>query len=243
MTKLIINADDFGYSKGVNYGIIDAHKHGIVTSTTLMVTMPGVSHAVELMKENPDLAVGLHLNISVGKPLSSGKSLVGGDGNFIKPSKLPKDYRYNLEELKAEVYAQYNKFVELVGKKPSHFDSHLATTDILPQMKEVSSALAVEKNLPLRNIQLSHVKTVKFIQHRTYAANPGLNYILEHIDKITSHEFVEIMCHPAYIDAYIMENSSYNMQRVEELKFLLSENLIEVLKSKDVVMTNYLDAV
>jgi len=241
MTKLIINADDFGYSNGVNYGIIAAHKYGPVTSTTLMVTMPGVAHAVELMKENPGLAVGLHLNISLGTPLTMGKTLIAKDGCFIKPSKLPADHEYDLDELKAEVYAQYDKFIELTGKKPSHLDSHLATHDIVEPMKKASSMLAVEKGIPLRNIPLSHTKNVKFIQHRSFNAKPGLDYILDNLDEIVKYDFVELMCHPAYIDTYLLENSSYNMQRIEELEFLLSKGLQERFKEKGIVMSTYFD--
>ena len=55
MTKLIINADDFGLSEAVNYGIISAHKTGVVTSTSTMANMPGFEHAMELLKENKKL--------------------------------------------------------------------------------------------------------------------------------------------------------------------------------------------
>ena len=67
--KLIINADDFGYSNGVNYGIIDAFKNGILTSTTCLTNMPGFNHAIQLAKENPNLGIGIHLTLTCGKPL------------------------------------------------------------------------------------------------------------------------------------------------------------------------------
>ena len=57
MGKVIFNSDDFGYSHGVNYGIVDAYQRGILTSTTLMANMPGFEHAVKLKKELPDLGV------------------------------------------------------------------------------------------------------------------------------------------------------------------------------------------
>lgn len=50
--KLIINADDFGFTRAINYGIIDAHNLGVLTSTTLMVTMPAFEHAVDLSKKH-----------------------------------------------------------------------------------------------------------------------------------------------------------------------------------------------
>ena len=74
--KLIVNADDYGMTKGVNLGIIEAHKNGIVTSTTLMVTMPEVEHGLALSKDYPNLGIGLHLNCTLGKPLTDCKSLI-----------------------------------------------------------------------------------------------------------------------------------------------------------------------
>lgn len=59
MGKLIINADDFGYGKGVNMGIIEAYQNGVLTSTTLMAGMPGFDQAVKLAKDNPGLGVGV----------------------------------------------------------------------------------------------------------------------------------------------------------------------------------------
>ena len=76
MKKVIINADDFGYSSAVNLGIITSHKKGILTSTTLMANMSGCDEAIMLAKENPNLGVGCHLVLTCGKPLTKGASLI-----------------------------------------------------------------------------------------------------------------------------------------------------------------------
>lgn len=70
MRRAIINADDFGLCRGVNEGIIKAHREGVLTSATLMANMPGFEEAVGLARENPRLGVGIHLNILRGKPVS-----------------------------------------------------------------------------------------------------------------------------------------------------------------------------
>ena len=64
MIDVIVNADDFGATAGMTQAIIDGHKNGIVNSTSLMITMPLVSEAVEAAKSLPDLKVGLHLNLT-----------------------------------------------------------------------------------------------------------------------------------------------------------------------------------
>lgn len=81
--KLIVNADDFGYSKGVNLGIIEAHRAGVVTSTTTMVNMGGFEHAVQLARETPTLGVGIHLVLTCGAPVSHDvPSLTDEHGRF-----------------------------------------------------------------------------------------------------------------------------------------------------------------
>lgn len=82
MGKVIFNSDDFGYSYGVNYGILDAYQRGILTSTTLMANMPGFEHAVKLKKEVPGLGVGVHLTLTCGKPLLENVDSLTEGGRF-----------------------------------------------------------------------------------------------------------------------------------------------------------------
>ncbi|MGA2094374.1 MAG: ChbG/HpnK family deacetylase, partial [Sedimentisphaerales bacterium] len=68
--RLIINADDFGLCRGVNKGIAEAHATGVLTSATLMANMPAAEEAVEIAHKLSNLGVGVHLNLTEGKPLS-----------------------------------------------------------------------------------------------------------------------------------------------------------------------------
>ena len=86
MKKVIINADDFGLVQGVNEGIVKAHQEGILTSATLMANMPGFDQAVEIARANPELGVGVHLNILRGQPISPAQkveSLLSREHRFI----------------------------------------------------------------------------------------------------------------------------------------------------------------
>ena len=69
--RLIINADDFGMTEGISEGIIKAHLEGVVTSTTLMANMPAAAYAIKLAQKTPDLGVGIHLNLTTGRPIST----------------------------------------------------------------------------------------------------------------------------------------------------------------------------
>jgi len=88
MKKLIINTDDFGISKAVNHAIIDAHRRGVMTSTTLLINGPEVLHAVDLLKQNPDLGIGLHLNLTMFKPLTAIPELCNKNGVLDKKQAL-----------------------------------------------------------------------------------------------------------------------------------------------------------
>lgn len=242
MTKMIINADDFGYSRGVNYGILDAYLEGVLTSATLMVNQPGAEHGAELAKKYPGLGVGLHLNISLGKPLTGGKTLTGGDGTFIKPAEvLEKGHEYDGEELFAELEAQYREYLKLVGHPPTHIDSHLFSTDKLETMARAAKDLALKYGIPLRNHDLPGRKHVEFITFRTFDQPAGLDYLKDHFAEICRHEYVEIMSHPAYLDSDVLEKSSYNVQRCKELDILCSSWLKQLIEEYRVERISYRD--
>src|SRR5947209_17612208 len=102
--RLIVNADDFGASSGVNRGIVECHSSGIVTSTSLMGTGAAAEQAVALSREHPELAVGLHWDV------------IGED---------ERDFDVADEAaVRAEFDAQLARFEALMGRGPTHVDSH-----------------------------------------------------------------------------------------------------------------------
>ena len=108
MTKVIINADDFGLSRGVNYGIIDTHLKGIVTSATMMMNAKATKHAISLAKDTPSLKVGVHLVLTWGKPLLDDvPSLVDETGKFKKQIVVYSNpFSISLDDLEREWTAQ-----------------------------------------------------------------------------------------------------------------------------------------
>lgn len=237
--KLIINADDFGYDRGINLGIVDAYELGFLTSTTMMVTMSGTEHAVQLKKSYPGLGVGLHLNFSLGEPITDGKTLVGENGKLIKPDLVPADHIYDYDEVTAEIRAQYKRFLDLTDTRPTHLDSHLFSTDKIYVIKEAAINFAEEVKLPLRNHNISNFRSVKFIQHRTFNSTPDLSYVLDNFEDIKKYEYAEIMCHPGYVDQYLLDNSSYNTQRCGELAFLTSTENKDFFEKNSVEFITY----
>ena len=81
--RLIVNADDFGLTPGVSEGILAAHRHGIVTSTTVLVNSSIPPHHVARARDS-GLGIGLHANLTLGRPLTSGAALVDESGRFVR---------------------------------------------------------------------------------------------------------------------------------------------------------------
>lgn len=241
--KLIVNADDFGLSKGTNYGIIDAHLSGIVTSTTLMVTMPEVEHALELLKIAPMLKLGLHLNITFGKPMTNCPTLLKADGTFYKVKEINSDTTFDVEEIYQEFKAQYNKFVELVKEKPTHLDSHLYAHQKYAKAKEAIIRLANEMDVPVRDVAIHGYKKVTFFDWFKHSEHQSLIEILESkLNSLEKFEIAELMVHPAYLDPFLQEYSSYNTPRVEELKVLTSAQSKQLIKKHNIQLINYSDS-
>src|SRR6185369_14581215 len=104
---LIVNADDFGLSKGQNYGIVESFRHGVVTSTTALVNGDAIDHAVQLSREVPELAVGMHFVLTLGKPLTQMPGLTrdGRLGKWIW--QMAEEDDLPLDEISHELECQY----------------------------------------------------------------------------------------------------------------------------------------
>lgn len=110
---LIVNADDFGMSPGVNAGIIEAHEHGIVTSTSLMVRWPAAAQAAEYAQTHTRLSVGLHVDL--------------GEWTFAEEEWRPAYQVVPVDDAMAvaeEIARQLAAFRKLMRREPTHLDSH-----------------------------------------------------------------------------------------------------------------------
>ncbi len=139
MKFLIVNADDFGLTTGVNRAIIEGHTRGVITSATLMTNMPAFDEAVRLAKENPSLGVGLHFNVTQGKPVANPStvgSLINDRGEFFGGSEvLAKKLligKLRIDQVIVELRAQIEKAFD-AGLRLTHIDSH-KHSHALPQV-------------------------------------------------------------------------------------------------------------
>lgn len=128
-TRLIVNADDLGMSRGITDGICIAHRRGFLTSASLMANMPAAEYAVARLADVPALGVGVHLNVCQGRPIllpCEVPSLVDSDGFFHQPAVMARKlWRWQItgKELEAEMREQI-RWLKHRGINPTHADSH-----------------------------------------------------------------------------------------------------------------------
>ena len=242
--KLIVNADDFGLTDGVTFGILSAIERGIVTSTTMMVNMPGSQTAAEIARKAPALAIGLHINISLGTPLSRCESLTK-NGEFQKPSVIGTDERYKEEDLYPEMRAQYSRFLELTGRRPTHLDSHLYVHQKFPKVRRAIRMLAEEEKLPVRDMETRQFPRVYF--EGNFKVKPGemtadlkQKYVGLLAD-LAARPIAELMVHPAFLDDWLLHNSSYNLQRITDHAVLTDPETRRILPKKSIRLAPYRD--
>ncbi len=132
MRRLIVNADDFGYTSGVNRAIVEAHSRGVVTSSTLMANGPAFVEATQLTKTVPKLSVGCHVVLTDGEPildpkslpsLAAGRTFRNGMAVFAVRAIAG---RMDATEISAEATAQIRK-IQSTGIVVSHIDTHKHT--------------------------------------------------------------------------------------------------------------------
>jgi predicted glycoside hydrolase/deacetylase ChbG (UPF0249 family) len=151
--RLIINADDYGRSPGVSRGILQAHREGIVTSTTVMVNQPDVETQLAEALACPKLGIGLHLVFSAWRPTLPPEeipSLVDSNGFFLSQHDLwAHAEEISIAQLRAEFRTQMKRFGRLTGRLPDHVDCH-HFVHLYPPFFQVYADLAAEFDLPLR---------------------------------------------------------------------------------------------
>ncbi|MGL4450110.1 MAG: chitin disaccharide deacetylase [Sarcina sp.] len=238
--KLIINADDFGLTKGVNKAIIEAYKNGALKSTTMMVTMNEVKDAVKLAKENAGLRVGLHLTATTGEPIRKDlKSLTDENGNFygfydLRDGKAVID----AEQLYLEWEAQLERFKDLMGCMPTHLDSH-HFAHLIEEYKHVAIKLADKYNLPMRAAETDiNKKCVKYTMG-FYDDRVCYEFFEQDKSNILEEEILDLMCHPAYCDSDLEALSSYTKTRELELEILTSDRVKKWIIDNNVELVDY----
>ena len=163
MLRLVVNADDFGLTQGINNGIVAAHRKGILTSASMMACGKAFDHAIDLLSSVPQLDLGVHLTLVEENPIEDCNripSLVTTDGNF-KPSaaSFTRDYfrgRINPREVILEFESQIKKLAA-AGISISHIDSH-QHIHMLPGIFRIVTKIAWAHHIPIIRVPYERIK-------------------------------------------------------------------------------------
>ncbi len=220
MKYLIINGDDFGGSRGINRGIIEAHRCGILTSASLLVDSAGSKEAAALSRGMPALSVGLHVDL----------------GAEFRNSETP--FRLWLPKRLRE---QFERFESLTGRAPTHVDSHHnvhRNSRALPYFLE----MAKEYGIWLR--ECSPVRHFPKFYGQWGGATHWEQISAENLARMLATEIgpgvTELSCHPGYVDQEF--STSYTLERAAEVRALTSPLLRSVLLEQEIALVSFHEA-
>ena len=207
-TYLIINADDFGRSRGVNQGVITAHERGVVTSASLMMRWPAVKPAAAYARAHPGLTVGIHVDLG---------EWVFRDGGWLPLYEVvPLD---DERRIAGEVSRQLGDFRRLMGREPTHLDSHQHVHRREP-VRSILLGMARQLGVPLRGYN----RLVRYLgdfygQTAEGLPLPGAISVerLIAIMGALPAGVTELGCHPGHGDDL---DTIYRRERAEEVKVL-----------------------
>jgi predicted glycoside hydrolase/deacetylase ChbG (UPF0249 family) len=260
VTKLVVNADDFGFTRDVNQGIIEAHRNGILTATTLMASGAAFDDAVRLARENPTLDIGVHL-VLVGQPPFP-----------MTVAQLTREVMLGRIRIYEELSAQVRKILD-AGLKPSHLDTH-KHTHLLPPVLDAVARISEDFKIPwVRRpfdfpLQPGGVSWKKRAVSRAFGAVRGRfeRVLKQHGCRSTDHfagfqitgKFdagdvarlirslpegsTEFMCHPGICTAELRAaRTRLKESREAELRALTAPEVCDALRESGVELVNYRD--
>lgn len=225
--KLIVNADDWGQSKGINAGIIKAYEQGIVTSASLMVRYPAANDAVAYARNNDKLSIGLHADLG---------EWICKDGEWSPLYEVV--LLDDVKKVEEEINQQLESFYRIMGRNPTHIDSHQHVHQ-RENLRVVFLEIAAKLNITLRGCSPS-VKYCGDFYGQLADGSPyheainvdGLKRIISGLpDGIT-----ELACHPG------LKNDIETMYRAErelEVKTLCNTEIRETIVSSNIELCSF----
>lgn len=259
---LIVNADDFAFSPAVARGILDAHREGIVTSSSAMMNLPWSQEWVNLASKECDLGLGLHLVFTAGAPLSPSSqvpSLVDESGGFRGwEQQLALREEIDLGELEGEWRAQVEAFQRAAGRYPDHLDGHHFVF-LWPPFFRLYLEVAVELGVPVRAPLSAEVAPEELLSDldvdRRMLVEKGVahpdRFICDFYDQTVQMETLrrilegldegisELMCHPGYVDEELTKIDHYTSPREEELRLLCAPEVPSRIEALGIQLVNY----
>ena len=237
--KIVVNVDDYGFTKSEVDGVIYAYQNGVVTSTSCLanVSDENLEYAALKAKENPGLAINCHLVLTAGNSLTKGKTICKPDGSFYGNNDV--DYtKMDREEVYQEFKAQIERFIKFFGKKPQSLDSHHRRYAIMDtiNMKEIIYRLTEEYGIH---------KGRDFNDDVYYAGCLYNEFTVDNFKALAAEAYhsgiacIEIACHVAFVDEELYKKTSYTYQRIQELKAVTCKEMLDFYSEYKIEKATY----
>jgi predicted glycoside hydrolase/deacetylase ChbG (UPF0249 family) len=227
--RLIVNADDFGLTRGINRGIIDAHEHGILTSASLMVRYDAAAEAAAYARAHPQLSVGLHFDAA---------EWLYRNGEW-EPVYQVVDAS-DASAVEAELDRQLAAFHRLLGRSPTHLDSH-QHMHLSKPARSVLAAAAEKLRVPLRSCSASVTYEGSFYgqtgEGDPYPEGISAEHLIAMIERLPAGA-TELGCHPGYTEDL---DSVYRAEREIELRVLCAPEAREAVQRSGVRLCSFHD--
>ncbi len=236
MKQLLIRADDIGYSYAVDLGIARAVNEGLVRSVGLMPNMPEAARGWSLVAD-ADIAVGQHTNVCLGKPCADPAlipSMLDERGDFHSSRTFREHYKrgeelVSYDEAVIEIEAQHDRFLEIVGREPDYFEAHAVMSDNLNRaIADVAAAHGLRCQPasfdPTAKVRCGDTD-VRMVMHSMEPGYEPKASIMETVRGMVDGDTVVFVCHPGYLDRFILEHSSLTTDRTKEVDALIDPEL------------------
>lgn len=255
--RLIIRSDDMGFSHAANHAMIETYTQGITTSVEIMVPTPWFPEAVKLLKEHPDLDVGIHITLTSEwdnikwRPLTQAPGLSDEDGYFYPmiwpndnygPEQALRAQDWTIEEVEAEMRAQIETALRHLPRI-SHLSAHMGCTSMAPEVEAVYRKLAAEYGLDIHPEDLG-VQRARYVGPKDTPAlkRQGFISMLKGLTPGT-YLFVD---HPAYDVPEVrgIRHTGYNdvaIDRQGVTDILTDPEIIQLIKDLNIALISYAD--
>jgi predicted glycoside hydrolase/deacetylase ChbG (UPF0249 family) len=225
--RLVVNADDFGQSRGINRGIVEAHERGVVTSASLMVRWPAAVEAAAYARRRSDLSVGLHVDL--------GEWVCQAGAWRPLYTVAPLD---DAAAVMDEIARQVLRFRELMGRDPTHLDSHQHVHRREPAQSALAT-LANELGVPLRasdeRIRYSGAFYGQTAEGEPWPEAITVAALVQTLEALPLG-LTELGCHPGYADD---GDTMYRQERAREVAVLCDPRVRQALARLRIQLTSF----
>lgn len=249
--KILIRADDLGWTEAINYGIAKSVIEGVIRTVGLMPNMPAAQHGLDLLK-GVQVCLGQHTNICVGKPLIDPAlipSICQGNGD-LKPSRVYREAArlgtdfVVLDEVILEIEAQYQRFVELTGDQPHYFEGHAVAS---PNFYKGLAVVAQRHDLPL--LQFAMEGPIPFRGTNLYTSMDSMKPDYDPFESLKKAALTDygsngccmFVCHPGYLDDELLRASTLTIPRTKEVAMAIDPATKEWLNENEIRVVTYDD--